>query len=59
MRRRSLGYALLGGLVGILAFNMLLPKILGSALSFGVLVALLLVGGLVLVVVSARRMVGR
>lgn len=59
MRRRSLGYALLGGLVGIFVFNMLFPKILDSGVLFGALVALLLVGGLVLIVLSARKLVGR
>ena len=49
----------MGGLIGILALNMLFPKILGSRFLFGALVALLLVGGLMLVVVSARRMLGR
>ena len=60
MRRRStVGYALLGGLVGILAFEFLFPAILSFGPLFRGLVALLLVGGLVSAVIDARQMFRR
>ncbi|QIN82234.1 hypothetical protein GBA63_05910 [Rubrobacter tropicus] len=59
MRRSPIGYALLGGLAGIFVFNLLFPKVLDSGFLFGALVALLFVGGLVGIVVSAARMFRR
>ncbi len=56
---RLLRYALLGGLlwIVIVAFNFSFPMILNSRLLFGGLVALLLAGGLVIVAISARKMI--
>ncbi len=58
---RLLRYALLGGLlwIVIVAFNFFFPMILNSRLLFGGLVALLLTGGLVMIAISARKMVRR
>lgn len=61
-RSRLLGYVLLGALAYILVstfFNFVFPVILDSGLLFGGLVALLLVSGLVMAVISARRMFRR
>ena len=54
-------YALPDGLlwIVIVAFNFSFPMILDSRLLFGGLVALLLTGGLVMVAISARKMVRR
>ena len=58
---RLLRYALLGGLlwIVIVAFKISFPMILNSRLLFGGLVALLLTGGLVMVAISARKMIRR
>ncbi len=56
---RLLRYALLGGLlwIVIVAFNFSFPMILNSRLLFGGLVTLLLAGGLVMIAISARKMI--
>ncbi len=58
---RLLRYALPDGLlwIVIVAFNFSFPMILDSRLLFGGLVALLLTGGLVMVAISARKMIRR